>query len=86
MKINRLLASLIPGLGLTLSFLWMLTAGLMTPVYADSYTVTNTNAGGPGSLRQAILNANANAGHDTITFGPNVTGTITLTDALPAID
>ena len=86
MKIERLLASLILGLGLTLAFLWLLTAGLMAPVYADTYTVSNTNAGGAGSLRQAILNANANAGHDTITFGPNVTGTITLTDALPAID
>ncbi|MGB0561445.1 MAG: Calx-beta domain-containing protein [Spirulinaceae cyanobacterium] len=30
--------------------------------------VTNTNDSGPGSLRQAILNANANPGPDTITF------------------
>ena len=35
---------------------------------------------GPGSLRQAVLDANAAAGPDTITFG--VTGTITLTTGL----
>lgn len=31
-----------------------------------TYTVTNTNDSGAGSLRQAILDANANAGLDTI--------------------
>jgi hypothetical protein len=35
---------------------------------AQSLVVTNTNDSGPGSLRQAILNANANPGTDTITF------------------
>jgi hypothetical protein len=40
-------------------------------------TVTNTNDSGPGSLRQAILDANHNPGLDTITFaipgaGPHV--------------
>ncbi|HKD19995.1 MAG TPA: S-layer homology domain-containing protein [Thermoanaerobaculia bacterium] len=35
---------------------------------ANTYTVTNTNDSGPGSLRQAILDANANPGADTITF------------------
>ncbi|QEF96413.1 hypothetical protein Mal15_04410 [Stieleria maiorica] len=38
-----------------------------------TYTVTNTNDSGAGSLRQAILDANANAGLDTIDF--NITGT-----------
>ncbi|MEM8671871.1 MAG: DUF4347 domain-containing protein, partial [Planctomycetota bacterium] len=33
-----------------------------------TYTVTNTNDSGSGSLRQAILNANANSGQDTIEF------------------
>ncbi len=37
-----------------------------------TYTVTNTNDSGAGSLRQAILDANANAGADTIVF--NITG------------
>ncbi|MEW6211436.1 MAG: FG-GAP-like repeat-containing protein [Acidobacteriota bacterium] len=33
-----------------------------------TFTVTNTNDSGPGSLRQAILDANNNPGLDTITF------------------
>ncbi len=35
---------------------------------ASTFTVTNTNDSGPGSLRQAILDANANMGLDTIAF------------------
>jgi uncharacterized repeat protein (TIGR01451 family) len=78
--------SLILGLGLTLAFSWLL-AGRSTPlVYAGTYPVTNTDAGGLGSLRRAILDANANPGPDTITFDPTVTGTIVLTAALPPID
>jgi CSLREA domain-containing protein len=51
--------------------------------------VVNTNDSGPGSLRQAILNVNADPGTavDTIFFaipGPGV-HTIALTSALPAI-
>jgi hypothetical protein len=42
--------------------------------HAGTITVTNTNDSGPGSLRQALRDAND---HDTITFA--VTGTITLT-------
>lgn len=45
--------------------------------------VTNTNDSGAGSLRQAILNANAAAGDDTITFAPGLTGVIQLAGALP---
>ena len=55
---------------------------------AATFTVTNTDDAGPGSLRQAILDANANAGADTIAF--NVPGagvhTITPATALPTID
>jgi parallel beta-helix repeat protein len=40
---------------------------------ASTFTVTNTNDAGAGSLRQAILDANANAGPDTIAF--NIPGT-----------
>ncbi len=63
------------------------------PLYADTsrtshpnatFTVTNTNDIGAGSLRQAILNANANAGPDTITF--SVTGTISLASTLLITD
>src|SRR5512132_1754955 len=35
---------------------------------AATFTVTNTADSGPGSLRQAILDANANPGLDTIAF------------------
>jgi hypothetical protein len=35
---------------------------------AATFTVTNTNDSGLGSLRQAILDANANSGTDTIAF------------------
>src|SRR2546430_6519815 len=35
---------------------------------ASTFLVTNTNDSGGGSLRQAILDANANAGADTINF------------------
>ena len=49
--------------------------------------MTNTNDSGPGSLRQAILNANANPGLDTITFDIPGAGvhTISPASALPAI-
>ena len=41
---------------------------LAEPVWAATFTVTNTNDSGPGSLRQAILDANANPGTDTVAF------------------
>ena len=50
---------------------------------AANYVVSNTNDSGPGSLRQAILDANANAGADTITF--SVSGAIVLGSTLPTI-
>ena len=37
-------------------------------IQAATYTVTNTNDNGAGSLRQAIIDANAAAGADTIDF------------------
>ncbi|HEX8141546.1 MAG TPA: DUF4394 domain-containing protein [Pyrinomonadaceae bacterium] len=54
---------------------------------AAGFTVTNTNDSGAGSLRQAILDANANPGLDAIDF--NIPGagvqTITPATALPII-
>ncbi len=52
-----------------------------------TYTVTNTNDSGAGSLRQAILDANTNAGIDTINFSITGTGvhTINLGSVLPTI-
>ncbi|MBE9135552.1 Ig-like domain-containing protein, partial [Tychonema sp. LEGE 07196] len=38
------------------------------PDIGVTFLVTNTNDSGPGSLRQAILNANAHPGTDTIAF------------------
>lgn len=47
---------------------------------AETYTVMNTNDAGIGSLRQAVLEANANSGADTILFDSAITGsTIVLT-------
>jgi hypothetical protein len=57
------------------------------PAHAVDFTVTNTNDSGAGSLRQAILDANATTAADTISF--NIPGngphTITPTSFLPAI-
>ncbi len=50
---------------------------------ATTYIVSNLNDSGAGSLRQALTNANAAAGADTITF--SVSGTITLASVLPDI-
>lgn len=60
--------------------------------YAPSatYTVTNTNSSGDGSLRRAILEANLNPGADTIVFdipgcAPATPCTIQPLNALPQI-
>lgn len=47
-------------------------AFLAQPASAATYTVTNTSDSGAGSLRQAIIDANANVGADTIEF--NIAG------------
>ncbi|BBD69051.1 hemolysin-type calcium-binding region [Nostoc commune NIES-4072] len=51
----------------------------LPPVNTGTFVVTNTNDSGSGSLRQAILNANATVGADTITFAG------VFTDATPDI-
>jgi predicted outer membrane repeat protein len=58
----------------------------VAPAGAASFSVTNLNPNGAGSLDQAIQDANAAAGADVITFLPGLTGTITLTADLPTID
>src|SRR6266404_604308 len=54
---------------------------------ATTFFVFNTNDGGAGSLRQAILNANASPGVDTIKFNlpPGGNQTISPGSALPPI-
>ena len=53
---------------------------------ASTFTVTNAQDSGPGSLRQAILDANANAGPDVINFSiGSFQQTIVLASLLPVI-
>jgi len=52
---------------------------------ADTYTVTNLADAGAGSLRQAMTDANAHAGADSIVFANSVNGTIGLNSMLPNI-
>lgn len=51
---------------------------------STTFTVSNLSDSGPGSLRQAILNANASAGPDVIQM--TAVGTIQLLSALPIIN
>ena len=70
---GQLAAVLALSLALALSALIL---GGATPAYAATFTVTNLNELGPGSLAQAILDANANLGPDTIVF--DAAGTIAI--------
>ena len=54
--------------GLTLVALALWRAPRAVKAAGTTFTVTNTNDSGGGSLRQAILDANANPGADTIAF------------------
>jgi len=55
-------------------------------IHAATFTVTTTNHSDAGSLRQAMLDANANPGPDQIAFNIVSAGkTIIPTNALPAI-
>src|SRR5947208_10323525 len=61
-----------------------LLCGMATAAYAATITVTNTNDSGPGSLRQALADANDG---DTINFDPALNGqTINLTSAELVVD
>ena len=89
MKTKNLLVSLVLGLGLMLALLWLLNArpASVTAAPAATITVTSTADSGPGTLRQALLDAPSG---DTITFDPAVFPpgspvTITLTSRLPHI-
>ena len=57
---------------------------LETRALLATFAVTNTNDAGPGSLRQAILDANAAGGADTVDLS-TVSGTISLTSGEMAI-
>ncbi len=60
--------------------LFMITERLV----AGTFTVTNTNDAGAGSLRQAMIDANAAPGFDVIDM-TGASGTITLASMLPII-
>ena len=55
---------------------------LTSTAEAGTYTIINNNDSGAGSLRQAVIDANAVAGAHTLSFNGAI-GTITLLSALP---
>src|SRR5262245_61849956 len=59
------------------------TAFSVCHLYPATFLVSSTADSGPGTLRQAILDANSSVGDDTIEI--TVTGTIALSSALPLI-
>ncbi|MFO1507957.1 MAG: hypothetical protein U1F23_12945 [Lysobacterales bacterium] len=65
----------------------LLAAGISTASSAATFTVTNTDDAGAGSLRQAMTDANAAGGTNTIGFAIPGTGvhTIALASALPPV-
>lgn len=54
------------------------TVPVIPAAQAATFTVTNLDDSGPGSLRQAILDANGAAGADIIEFQAGLTGAIVL--------
>ena len=71
------------ALGIVVMFVWLINSSR-----AATFTVTNMDDSGAGSLRQAILDSNATAGQkDTIAFNIPGTGvrTITPRSSLPLI-
>lgn len=62
----------------TLSAL-LFVCGASGSAQADTFTVVNLADAGPGSLRQAVIDANASPGDNIVTFADGVTGTIVLT-------
>jgi parallel beta-helix repeat protein len=80
---NTVLAVAMDGAG----NVWFGTEGGVSVLLQKEFTtfsVTNTNDSGPGSLRQAILDANANSGvRDTIAFNLPGPGPHTITPLTP---
>ena len=60
-----------------------LILGAVVPAAAATFTVTNTNDSGAGSLRQAITDANASRGADVILFNIAGSGPHTISPGLP---
>src|SRR5436190_213233 len=71
--------TVIAGAGLSLG----ITLATGASAEAATFTVSNLNDSGAGSLRQAILDANAASGADQVTFSSTLSGQITLASELP---
>src|SRR5215211_5716204 len=83
--LRRPLAALLMAAALAASVV-IAAVVLASPAWAASLTVTNNADSGAGSLRQAIIDANATTGvADTINFDLGSAATITLTSSLPPI-
>src|SRR5579872_3554015 len=64
----------------------MVAAGsLYAQAEPSTFTVTTLADSGPGSLRQAVVNANAAAGQSRIAFAPGLHGAIVLTTGALAL-
>ncbi|MFA7486930.1 MAG: choice-of-anchor Q domain-containing protein, partial [Lysobacteraceae bacterium] len=66
-----------------LMWLGLLLGWSVTPASAVTYTVSNTNDSGAGSLRQAMTQALSTPADDEIVFAPSANGVITLASPLP---
>ncbi len=71
--------------GLMLFGLFLITMVAPLAIEAAVFTVSSNADSGAGTLRQAILDANAASGADSIIFSGAGRGTITLATPLPAI-
>lgn len=67
--------------------LWvlLLSSWFVGRASAATYTVTNTNDSGVGSLRWAITQSNATSANDQIVFAAGANGVITLASPLPQL-
>jgi predicted outer membrane repeat protein len=82
MKLRFVLATILCAVVVFTSSL-MMGAGLAAPHLDVTYTVSNTDDSGPGSLREAILAANASSGPDVVQI--QVDGSLFLESPLPVV-
>jgi hypothetical protein len=71
---------------LAISLLSILLAAFPALTLADQFQVSNLDDTGPGSLRQAIIDANALPGPHLIEFQSDLAGTVLLGSPLPELD
>jgi hypothetical protein len=83
---GRKLAALGSGAALAATGAAATIALTAAPAGAATFTVDNLDDAGAGSLRQAVLDANAAGGPDDIAFAEGLTGTITLESQIDVTD